>query len=137
MTNELDVRWLDDDRHLISVHGHQLIVDQPASAGGGDAGPTPVELFAASLASCVAHYARRALGTNGGGPSVHCTWTMSEVAPWRVTGIDIDVDLPLGTSPARQAAVDRATAHCTVHNTLKDPPAVRVHSAVHDLTAAR
>jgi putative redox protein len=127
---QLTVAWLDDDRHLVTVRGHHLVVDQPPCDGGGDAGPTPVELFVASLASCVAHYARRALGSGGGGPSIRCSWTMSESAPFRVTGIDIDVDLPSDTSPARLAAVERATAHCTVHNTLKDPPVVRVRSAV-------
>jgi putative redox protein len=100
------------------VRGHRLVVDQPVSAGGEDAGPTPTELFVASLAACVGHYARRALGAASPGPTVHCTWAMSDGPPWRVTAIDLHVELPPGTSQARHAAVLRAVSHCTVHNSL-------------------
>jgi putative redox protein len=127
---ELTVSSLGGDRHLISVRGHELIVDQPRSDGGEDAGPTPTDLFVASLASCVAHYARRALGREGGRPSVHCRWSMSATTPWRVTAIEIEVRLPEITSPARLAAVRRAIGHCTIHNTLQDPPKVAISAAL-------
>ncbi|HWW10299.1 MAG TPA: OsmC family protein [Candidatus Acidoferrales bacterium] len=129
---ELTVTGIGGDRHRVSVRGHQLLVDQPVDAGGTDAGPTPVELFVASLASCVAHYARRALGRDGGSPTVHCHWTMSYTPPWRVSSIDIDVVAPAGTASARLDAVRRAVTHCTVHNTLQDPPTVRIEAAVDD-----
>jgi putative redox protein len=122
----LTVVWAGGNRHRVAVRGHHLLVDQPCGDGGQDAGPTPVELFIASLASCIGHYARRGLGPSGGGPEVRCTWTMSAVAPWRVTRIDVHVRLPDGTSPARLAAVERAIAHCTVHNTLLDLPVIRI-----------
>jgi putative redox protein len=41
-------------RHTIQVRDHTLTVDEPASAGGTDAGPDPQELLAVSLASCTA-----------------------------------------------------------------------------------
>ena len=50
-----------DDRFSIATRGHVVHVDQPESDGGSDTGPTPTELFVASLASCVAFYARRYL----------------------------------------------------------------------------
>ncbi len=37
---------------------HQVIVDQPASAGGTDAGPTPLELQLMALGACLAAIAR-------------------------------------------------------------------------------
>jgi hypothetical protein len=49
------------DTFSIGVRDHRLTVDQPVADGGSDAGPTPTELFVASLAGCVAHYARRYL----------------------------------------------------------------------------
>ncbi|MFI5287208.1 MAG: OsmC family protein [Candidatus Dormibacteria bacterium] len=123
---ELTVASLGGDRHCITIRGHELIVDQPRDAGGEDAGPTPTDLFVASLASCVAHYARRGLGSGGEGPKVRCVWRMSETPPWRVAAIRIDVLLPPGTTDARLAAVRRAVEHCTVHNSLQAPPAVSI-----------
>ena len=132
---ELTVRSLGRDRHLISVRGHNLVVDQPLRDGGEDAGPTPTDLFVASLASCVAHYARRALGREGGGATVHCTWTMSQEPPWRVSAIEITVELPRATSEARLAAVRRAIGHCTVHNSIVSPPRMVITAAVSRLAA--
>ncbi|HXA29467.1 MAG TPA: OsmC family protein [Candidatus Angelobacter sp.] len=123
---ELTVESTGGDSHRITVRGHSFLVDQPLSDGGGDAGPTPVELFVASLAACVGHYARRALGAQSSGARVHCTWTMSDAPPWRVTGVDIRVEVPEETAPARVAAVQRAVGHCTVHNTLVDLPVIRI-----------
>jgi putative redox protein len=135
MSKQLSVESLGGDRHRVCVRGHELIVDQPREDGGEDAGPTPVDLFVASLAACVSHYARRGLGRSGEGPTVRCRWTMSETPPWRVAAIDIDVNLPHDVEPARLAAVQRAVAHCTVHNTLVDPPRVRIRAAVPDADA--
>jgi putative redox protein len=51
-------------RHEVDVNGrHTLTTDQPQSYGGSDAGPSPHELVAATLASCastmIVLYARR------------------------------------------------------------------------------
>lgn len=35
------------------IRGHKVVIDQPANAGGSDAGPTPLELVFASLAGCI------------------------------------------------------------------------------------
>lgn len=35
------------------IRGHQVLIDQPANAGGSDRGPTPLELVFASLAGCI------------------------------------------------------------------------------------
>ncbi len=40
--------------HRITIRSHQLIVDEPGDQGGDDLGPSPLELLAASLASCTA-----------------------------------------------------------------------------------
>jgi putative redox protein len=40
--------------HEVEIREHRLIVDEPESSGGNDAGPTPTELLAASLATCTA-----------------------------------------------------------------------------------
>ncbi len=40
--------------HEIEMREHRLIADEPEDKGGGDQGPRPTELLAASLASCTA-----------------------------------------------------------------------------------
>jgi putative redox protein len=57
----MTVRYLNGDRFAIGVRDHMLTVDQPRADGGEDTEPTPTELLVASLASCVAFYARRYL----------------------------------------------------------------------------
>jgi putative redox protein len=41
-------------RTAITVEGHELIADEPASRGGADAGPAPYDLLLASLGACTA-----------------------------------------------------------------------------------
>lgn len=38
----------------LEIRKHRLVADEPEGSGGSDAGPTPTELLAASLASCTA-----------------------------------------------------------------------------------
>ena len=40
--------------HDVRVRDHHVTADEPEDLGGGDAGPSPQELLAASLASCTA-----------------------------------------------------------------------------------
>lgn len=40
--------------HEVEIREHRLIADEPEDKGGGDAGPKPTELLAASLATCTA-----------------------------------------------------------------------------------
>ena len=60
----ITVRHEARDRFRISIRGHEVLVDQPLPASG-DAGPTPTELFVASLAACAGFYARRFLARHG------------------------------------------------------------------------
>lgn len=41
-------------RHDITTGRHTLVADEPASAGGADAGPAPYDLLLASLGACTA-----------------------------------------------------------------------------------
>jgi DNA-binding FrmR family transcriptional regulator len=55
----LNVTHQTGDQFQLQVRGHRLLCDQPLADGGTDQGPTPTELFVASLAACVGFYARR------------------------------------------------------------------------------
>ena len=118
------VRHDERDSFEISIRGHQLVVDQPLEDGGRDSGPTPTELCVASLASCVAHYARRFLARHGLPDDVTVTadWSMDR-PPARVGGVVLTVatvELPDELTERFQ----RTISHCTVHNTLEQPPKV-------------
>jgi putative redox protein len=40
--------------HTVSVRGHRFSIDEPASNGGEDAGPTPHDLYDSALGACKA-----------------------------------------------------------------------------------
>ena len=42
-----------DFKMTATAGNHQVIIDQPAAAGGGDAGPNPLEYALISIAACI------------------------------------------------------------------------------------
>jgi uncharacterized OsmC-like protein len=124
---DIVVRHEGGDRFCVSVRGHMFLVDQPNGERGRDLGPTPTELFVASLASCVGFYAERYLVRHDlplAGLEIRCRYEMSEQRPARVGSIEIDVLPPSELSAARREALQRVVEHCTVHNSLRMPPEV-------------
>jgi len=116
------------DTFDINVRGHVVRVDQPVKDGGDDTAPTPTELFIASLASCVAFYARRYLARHNlptDGLAVEATFDMG-AKPARVAGIDVRLIVPEGVPAERLDALLAVATHCTVHNTLATEPEVSI-----------
>ena len=109
------------------IRGHRLVFDQPIADGGSDLGPTPTEVFVASLAGCVAYYATRFLerhGQQSDGLRVRAEFTMA-AHPSRVESVELVLlvpDLPAALRAPLLAVVD----HCTVHNSLRLAPAVHI-----------
>jgi len=125
--HRLEVSHVDGDAYAIEVRGHRLLVDQPEDAGGQDTAPTPTELFAASLASCVAFYAGRYLHRHGldrTGLRVRTEFTMATDRPARIDTVHVTVLPPPGLPEQRRAALLAVASHCTVHNTLHQPPEI-------------
>jgi uncharacterized OsmC-like protein len=123
----LEARFVAGEAYEVTVRGHRLVVDQPADAGGQDSGPTPTELFVASLASCAAFYAGRFLTRHGysrDGLAVSAGYEMASDRPARVRNVRLIVRVPAGLPPERWAALRAVASHCTVHNTLTSPPSV-------------
>ena len=114
------------DRYRVQIGDHALTVDQPDS---GNAGPTPTDLFVASLATCVAHYAGRFFARHGFDPDgfdVDATFAMANDRPARVDRIDLMVRLPDGFPDELRARLAAVVDHCTVHNSITTPPDLRV-----------
>ncbi|HEX8859335.1 MAG TPA: OsmC family protein [Actinomycetes bacterium] len=132
-TIRLAVTHLFEDAYDIQIGGHHLTVDQPVAAGGANLGPTPTELFAASLAACVGFYAGRFLRRHGLAAErlrVSCTATMSSRRPARVETITLSLDGLPPLEDRQRAALLAVVEHCTVHNSIRQAPRVRVELAV-------
>jgi uncharacterized OsmC-like protein len=114
------------DRFLIRMRKHAVAVDQPVQAGGLDGAPTSVELFVGSLAACIAHYARGYLARHGidaDGLQVSAEFEVGRRPP-RVTAVRVHMKPPAGLPPEQYPAFRAVASHCTVHNTLLQPPVV-------------
>jgi putative redox protein len=128
LTTAVRVDHAGGDRFDIQIRGHTLRVDQPVDMGGEDTAPTPTELLVASLASCVAFYARRYLSRHGlptEGLAVRAAFELG-YRPARVASIDVELTVPPGVPESRRQPLLAMASHCTVHSTLSDPPAIRV-----------
>ena len=129
----LTVTHLSEDAYEIDIRGHRLTVDQPVAAGGANLGPTPTELFTASLAACVGFYAGGFLRRHGlaaEGLRVDCRAAMSSDRPARVETITLSLDgLPV-LEDRQRAALLAVVDHCTVHNSIRQAPKVRIELPV-------
>jgi uncharacterized OsmC-like protein len=131
VTTAVRVDHLGGDRFDIEIRGHSVLVDQPVEAGGEDTAPTPTELLVASLASCVAFYARRYLTRHGlptEGLAVRAAFELGD-RPARVASIEVELMVPPGVPESRRQPLLAMASHCTVHTTLTDPPAISVSLA--------
>lgn len=111
----------------VETRGHAVLVDQP-SGDGVELGPTPVELLVMSLASCAAHYAAGYLRRQGlpyEGLRVDAQWGMRTDPP-RVNRVELIITPPVRLDAGHYAGMVAAVDECTVHNTLRQPPAVSV-----------
>ncbi len=107
-------------RHSVAIRQHEVIVDEPPEKGGTDEGPSPQELLAASLSSCVAitieMYAVRK-GWDVGAMEVECTFTPSERgAP---TKFCLVLRLPDHLTDEQVERLRIIAAKCPVHRTLE------------------
>jgi putative redox protein len=126
---DVEVWYAKGDRFLVQVRDHHVVVDQPRSFGGDDAGPTPTELFVASLAACAGFYAERFFRHHdlpSEGLKVEADYEMSPDRPSRVGSIALRVVLPPGFPAEFRGAVETVLERCTLRNTLTWPPEVMI-----------
>lgn len=127
-TDVVRVEHKDGDHFEVAMRGHVVHVDQPLDDGGTDLAPTPTELLIASLASCVAFYARRYLARHDlptEGLAVTASYRIAG-RPARVGEIAMTLTVPGGVPEERRAPLLAVASHCTVHNTLQQAPEVTI-----------
>jgi putative redox protein len=116
-------------KYVATVRGHEVRVDQPLDGGGTDEAPSPVELFVVSLATCVAYFAGQYLerhGVDRAGLAVHAEYRKTNRPPARVASISLRVIVPAGLPAGLMKPLHAVVSHCTVHNTLREPPTVEI-----------
>jgi putative redox protein len=120
-------RRIDGYAHEVDLEGgHELIVDEPASAGGTDTGPRPTQLLGASLAGCIAitmeMYARRKQWDIG---KVEVTVDVEYEGPVPRT-FNVSVDLPASLDEEQRRRLLAIASRCPVHKILAGEATVTV-----------
>ncbi|MCK2214434.1 OsmC family protein [Actinomadura sp. ATCC 31491] len=127
----IEVAHAGGEAYAIAVRQHPLLCDQGPDLDGDDSAGTPTELFVASLAACAAFYAGRYLDRHGlprDGLRVTAGYILAADRPARVAEIRLRVSAP-GVPEQRRAGLLAVASHCTVHNSLRQPPEVTVELA--------
>ncbi|MGI8558838.1 MAG: OsmC family protein [Solirubrobacteraceae bacterium] len=106
-------------KHVVAVREHQVCVDEPRDAGGEDAGPSPQELLAASLAACTAitmeMYAQRK-GWDVAELEVGCEYSPAERGC--PTKFELVLRMPPSLSEEEVHRLRVIAAKCPIHRTL-------------------
>jgi len=121
----------------IAVGRHNLVADEPANAGGGDAGPDPYDYLLASLGVCtsmtVGYYARRnrwsleQITVSLSHARIHARdCEECETKEGTVDRIDVEIELTGSLSEAQRAKLMEIAAKCPVHRTLKSEINIRL-----------
>lgn len=124
-SRRLTVEHVRDDEFVLRLRAHELHTDQPDS----DRAMSPIELFVASLATCVAHYANvylRRHELSAEGLRVCADYEMAVDRPARVSRIRVTSFVGETLTPQQKLALQAVVNHCTVHNTLRRPPEVEI-----------
>jgi uncharacterized OsmC-like protein len=119
---------------------HQLVADEPASAGGGDAGPDPYDYLLASLGVCtsmtVGLYARRNqlplenITVSLWHSRIHAIdCEECETKEGMLDRIDVEVELTGSLTAEQHAKLMEIAAKCPVHRTLTSEINIRLRSA--------
>jgi putative redox protein len=107
-------------KHDIEIREHDVVADEPEKNGGEDAGPSPQELLAASLASCTAitmeMYAQRK-GWDIGDVEVAVNYEPAQRGS--PTKFQMEMRLPKELPEEQREKLMQIAAKCPVHRTLE------------------
>jgi len=111
-----------------TVRNHTLILDAPPELGGMDVGPTPVELLAMAVGTCMAmHIVKfcKASRLPHEGLALSVDFQLAKNPP-RVASMTVGIESPPGFPEDHIPALKRAAEQCVVKNTLSQDTSVDV-----------
>ena len=130
----------EDFRQQITAGKHDFVADEPASVGGGDAGPDPYDYLLTALGACtsmtIGFYPRRHRL-----PLEHTPVSLShariyasdceecETKEGMLDRIDVEVELTGALSAEQHAKLMEVAARCPVHRTLTSEINIRLRAA--------
>ena len=119
----------------LKIRQHRLIADEPQDRGGGDSGPRPTELLAASLASCtvitVLMYAERK-GWELGPLEAAVEYTTPSVDD--TPSFTVELRTPAELTDEQRERILVIAAKCPVHRTLASPD-VKIEDSLEPIEA--
>ena len=125
---EITVTHMGDMKFETQIGNHKLIIDVPPEMDGKDRGPTPPQLFVASLSSCIAIFAAsycNNAGINAEGLSVSLSFDKLK-DPAKLANFKAQIKIPKGDVGKREKAVIAAASHCPIHETIHLPQEVEI-----------
>jgi len=117
------------DAHFGKYH---VLTDQPLTAGGTDAAPTPFALFLASLGTCAGIYVlgfckQRNIPTE----NIRLIQRVSrDFATGLVSNVQIEIQVPPDFPQKYHDALIRAASQCAVKKHLENPPQFEIVTKV-------
>jgi len=116
----IEVRFPGGKRVEATFDGYSVVTDQP--------GPSPFDLFLASIASCAGYYAlrfcqERNLSIEGLKVSME---TDRDASRKQIVKLRIAIDLPESFPERYREAILRSVNQCTVKRHLEEPPAIEL-----------
>ena len=123
---KLSVNYLDGRSFEASVRNHKFRIDLPLVAKGKDTGPTPPELFVASLASCIGMYLVFYCEKKKIDPTGIKIETNYEKTADRIEKISVEFSLPSAKSENERAEAMNWAKKCFVHNTIENKPEIKI-----------
>ena len=110
--------------------GKEIVIDEPASAGGTDKGPSPTQLLAASLAGCTAItlelYAERK-GWDLGALEVEVDFASKGLEP---ASFDVVLRLPNSFDEEQRLRLLKIAEKCPVHRVLTSENSIAISDRV-------
>ena len=125
---EMRIRFPGNKKVSAEFYGFTIVTDQPKEADGDGTGPSPFDLFLASIGTCAGIFVlsfckRRDIATDGLELVETIDW---DEAQHKVSKIGIEIVLPDGFPDKYLDGVIQSANLCTVKKHVIDPPAFTV-----------